>query len=304
MNYTFEKNIESIYQDKGRNWLADLPVLIEGLKLSWNLSDIIPVENMTYNYVAKAKQDNTRCVVLKISCDAKLLTDEIKMLQHFENNGAIKVIAYNPERSAALLQQAIPGTSLKLLYPQNVDKVMEIYVDVVRKLHRQVATENKHPYTSQYTYRNVKEWLAALDNITSPLLPAELMSKAIQLKRELLNTTSEEKILHGDLHHDNIIQDRHAWRVIDPKGIVGELGFEIAAFDFIHQSELENNLDIPSLFKNRIEKFSHKSGLEATRLAQWVYVRLMMSAAWFVEDQGDPEQAIVLARQLLASKIL
>lgn len=304
MNYTFKKNIESIYQEKGRNWLADLPVLIEGLKLSWNLSDIIPVENMTYNYVAKAKQDNTRCVVLKISCNAKLLADEIKMLQHFENNGAVKVIAYNSECSAALLQQAIPGTSLKSLYPQNVDKVMEIYVDVVRKLHRQVATENKHSYTSQYTYRNVKEWLATLDNITSPLLPAELMGKAIQLKRELLNTTSEEKILHGDLHHDNIIQDRHAWRVIDPKGIVGELGFEIAAFDFIHQSELENNLDIPSLFKKRIEKFSHKSELEATRLAKWVYVRLMMSAAWFVEDQGDPEQAIALAGQLLASKIL
>lgn len=44
--------------------------------------------------------------------------------------------------------------------------------------------------------------------------------------------------LHGDLHQDNILKQGNGWLAIDPKGVIGEAEFEIAAFDFMYIREL------------------------------------------------------------------
>ena len=37
--------------------------------------------------------------------------------------------------------------------------------------------------------------------------------------------------MHGDLHHDNIVSaQREPWLVIDPKGLVGDPGYETGPF--------------------------------------------------------------------------
>lgn len=51
-----EKNVINVWRDKGREWLKNLDNIIAELSAHWKLSDIMPVENMSYNYVAFAKQ--------------------------------------------------------------------------------------------------------------------------------------------------------------------------------------------------------------------------------------------------------
>jgi streptomycin 6-kinase len=38
----------------------------------------------------------------------------------------------------------------------------------------------------------------------------------------LLSSPCKQLVLHGDLHHDNILNDGNDWLTIDPKGIIGE----------------------------------------------------------------------------------
>lgn len=286
---TLTQNVINILgENGGKAWLDNLPNTITILADHWSLSNITPVANMTYNYVAKAAQDADQPVVLKIGFDVKVITDEKKALEYFAGNASIKLIDYNGQYNALLLQQAIPGVSLKALYPANIELAMDYYVAAMQKLLSKLLLK-------KHNFRHIRDWLQALDRIKSGELPQNLLTKAIQLKNTLLASPTKEILLHGDLHHDNILQDQDTWLAIDPKGIIGEPEFEIAAFDFIHSAELTDNNQIKQLFLSRIATIATKANLDAERIKKWVFVRSMLGAAWVVEDNGDPSWFIKLA---------
>lgn len=282
-----QKNI--IYGEYGKNWLLKLDQIIERLKKKWFLKDIMPIKNLTYNYVVKALNKKNVPIIVKICCDKKVFNDELKTLQFFDGKGAVKLYDYNSEYNALLLQQAIPGITLKSLYPNKLEFVMNAFLSVNEKLHNRTIS-NKNNFNS------VKSWLEAIDKNKSNKIPDHLVKKAIQLKDHLLNTSQKEKLLHGDLHLENILQNQNGWIAIDPKGIIGEKEFEIAAFDFIAKNELVNASS--SLIIERIEKIADKADLSSKRIKDWTFVRLIMSAVWFIEDKGDPSNAIRLAELL------
>ena len=101
------------------------------------------------------------------------------------------------------------------------------------------------------------------------------------------------------MNHDNILQHGNEWLAIDPKGVVGEPEFEIAAFDFMYIAEQADKINVKILFEKRIELLAEKSGLDAQRIKDWVFVRLILMAAWCIEDKDDPQWAIKLAEILV-----
>ncbi|ODN43515.1 hypothetical protein BGC07_12050 [Piscirickettsia litoralis] len=119
------------------------------------------------------------------------------------------------------------------------------------------------------------------------------MSKAKKLKNNLLGSIKEEIVLHGDLHHDNVIHHKDRWLAIDPKGVLGEREFEVAAFNFIHQSELSQE-NISELFLYRVDRLANRLNLDSQRIADWVFVRLVLAVCWMVEDNNDPTRFIKL----------
>ncbi|HHF7375822.1 aminoglycoside phosphotransferase family protein [Legionella bozemanae] len=287
-----KQNITNIYGAKGEHWLANLPVTIATLTDYWNLSEVIPVLNMTFNYVAKAILDGEQPVVLKISYDKKSIENEKQALMNLNSQGSIKLIDYNSKYNALLVQQAIPGITLKSLYPAQIDYVMDCYVQTMQKLH------NKHLPKKQNDY-HIADWLKALDTPTSKQIPAFILNRAIDLRNKLLSSLKSLVFLHGDLHHDNILKHGNAWLAIDPKGVVGEAEFEIAAFDFMYITELATTVNVKKIFAHRIDLLAQKSNLDAQRIKDWVFVRLVLMAAWLIEDNDDPSWAIKLATLLL-----
>ncbi len=284
------QNMLNLYGEKGKAWLANLPIIIKSLSDYWKLTDLTPVNNMTYHYVAKAKLNKGHFVVIKIGYDEKSLSQEKVALEYFNGEAVIQLLDYNKAYNALLLAQAVPGESLKSHYPKNIEFVMDCYVGTMQKLHeKHLPIKNPYPH--------IGDWLKAMDTVRSEQLPGELLEKSIYLKNVLLDTIVKPIFLHGDLHHDNILQNGNLWVAIDPKGIVGDAEFEMAAFDFIHQSELENN-NIKEIFAKRLNQIAQKSHLDATRIKHWVLVRLILSAVWSIEDNDDPSWAINLAKKL------
>ena len=84
---TFKKNIVNIYGEFGKIWLSDLNRIIKILQKYWRLKEIKAVENMTYNFVAKALNEKNNPVVLKIGCDKKIINEEINALRYFNGLG-------------------------------------------------------------------------------------------------------------------------------------------------------------------------------------------------------------------------
>lgn len=285
------QNITGIFGTKGKIWLDHLPFIVERLRVRWNLSQLVPVDNMTYNYVVKAITNDNRRVILKIGCDDKSIEHERLALEHFEGNGSIKLIDDDKEYHALLLQQAVPGITLKSFYPAQADFVIDRYAETMKKLHAKPLPESHH-------FAHIRDWLTAIDSVDSRLIPENLLKKAIRLKKELLGYPGQQIVLHGDLHHDNILNDGNDWLAIDPKGIIGEPEFEAAAFDFIHNAETTNALDVQKLFGERAARLAQKSNLSLQRIKNWVFVRLILAAAWSIEDKSDPGRDIEQARRL------
>ena len=288
---TLKQNIANLYGSKGKDWIANLPAIVTALANHWGLSEIIPVSNMTFNYVAKAILSTGEPVVLKISYDKQSIINEKRALTYLGLHGSIKFIDYNSTYNALLLQQAIPGITLKSLYRDNPDYVMDCYVETMRRLHHQQLPKESNP-------PHVADWLKVLDEPSLKQIPTTLLNKAIELRNKMLSSPRPLIFLHGDLHHDNILKHSNEWLAIDPKGVIGEAEFEIAAFDFMYISELTATIDVKNVFAQRVDLLAQKSGLDAQRIKDWVFVRLILMAAWFIEDNGDPSWAIKLAELL------
>lgn len=287
------ENITSIHGEQGQLWIKNLPNIVEVLANHWQLSQITPVDNMTYNYVAKAITNANQPVILKISCDKGSAEHEKDALLYFDGNACVKLLAHHEKYHAMLLEQAIPGTSLKSLYPEQIELVMDNYASTMNKLHAKQLPQ-------QHSYRHISEWLQAIDKLSSDKFPVGMLEQAQRIKNELLSSIQHEVFLHGDLHHDNIIKKNNEWVTIDPKGIVGDSEFEIAAFDFIHPGEFHLNEEIKFLFDKRIELLANKANLNSERIKNWVFVRLILSAAWSIEDNTDIGWDIELAKSFVS----
>ncbi len=286
---TFKKNIINIYGKLGEKWLSNLNQTIKILRNFWLLKEIKPVENLTYNFVVKALNNENIPVILKICCDKKIFNEELKALKYFNGYGSVALYDYNSEYNAFLLQQAIPGTTLESLYPDKLEFVMDFFLSTIAKLH-------DHSLQKKHQFYSISHWLKSIDNIKSNIIPPLLVTKAIKLKNNLLASMKNQKVLHGDLHLDNILQNKMVWLAIDPKGIIGDTEFEIAAFNFIDKNELENISS--TLFLERIEKIADKAKLSPQRIKDWTFIRLILSAAWSMEDKSNPSKAIKLAKLL------
>jgi streptomycin 6-kinase len=71
------------------------------------------------------------------------------------------------------------------------------------------------------------------------LFPWRLVELAEALFAELLASTQQEMLLHGDLHHTNILTaGRQPWLAIDPKGVIGEPAYEASVLCTIRYPQL------------------------------------------------------------------
>ncbi len=101
-------------------------------------------------------------------------------------------------------------------------------------------------------------------------------------------TTPNQVLLHGDLHHENILQHGNTWRVIDPKGFIGDPAYECGAYirnPFPGILVCQNMLTI---IKKRIQMFADLLNLDERRIAEWTYVQAVVAACWIIEDHLDP----------------
>ena len=56
-----------------------------------------------------------------------------------------------------------------------------------------------------------------------------ILARCAEAARALLSEPREVGVLHGDLHHDNVLDfGVRGWLAIDPKRLVGERGFDFA----------------------------------------------------------------------------
>lgn len=243
----------------------------------WNLIlEESPTPTKT-GWIAKVIQQGRPCM-LKFSKHSA----EIRALRQYNGQGA--VCAIEATQDVVLLERAIPGTLLSELVRQGKDEeACHIWCDVVEKLHSQSEIKEIFPSI---------ESLAKDFKTLPPSLPRDLIEEARGGMDTLLKSQTKPILLHGDLHHDNIVYDeKRGWLAIDPQGNRGEAEYEVGAFFRNPREYPEICLNL-AIIERRLDILGERLGFDRGRMIDWSFCQAVLAAIWSVEDGEKPEWAM------------
>ncbi len=298
---SFARTIREVHGPAGEAWLARLPTLIEALAQRWSLRVAAPFPNLSYNYVAPAVRADGVAVVLKLGVPHPELNSEIEALRLVAGGGMVRLYAADAAQGALLLERLHPGTVLSRLADD--DQATLIAAEVMRQLWRPAPPEHGFPTAAR--------WAAGLTRLrtrfaggTGPL-PPHLVEQAEALFADLLASAGEPVLLHGDLHHENILAaQRQPWLALDPKGVVGEREYEVGALLRNPIPGLLARPDPRAVLDRRIHLLAERLHFDRARLRDWALAQAVLSAWWSVEDHGGGwEWALACAEHLAALKL-
>jgi streptomycin 6-kinase len=220
--------------------------------------------------------------VLKVSFDEDdESVHEGLTLQHWQGDGAVRLLRADPRRRALLLER-LDRRDLTDVWDL---EACEIVAGLYPKLHRpalpQLATVTSY----------VERWLDDLDRLPADApIPRRYREQALSLGRDLVaDPASVGRIIHGDLHYENVLAAppelaaiRGDWLVIDPKPMSGDPHYEPAPMLWNRYDELAG--DLREGLRRRFHTLVDHAGLDENRARDWVIVRMVLNASWSVYD--------------------
>jgi streptomycin 6-kinase len=123
-----------------------------------------------------------------------------------------------------------------------------------------------------------------------------LYRRGAKVAAELLANPRDIRVLHGDIHHQNIRHSERGWLALDPKGLVGERTYDLAnTFCNPGGIDLDALIEDETRILRTAALFSEKLGVEQGRILAFVFAYACLSAAWSAHDRGDPAAALRIA---------
>lgn len=214
-------------------------------------------------------------------------------LAHFTGNGAVMIVDHAD--GATLLERVIPGRALtELVVAGSEDQATNILCDVIAALHQPDPPDGGFPHIEDWG-RDLERYRHSGDTT----IPSAMVDRASNLFTDLAASQSGRRLLHGDLHHNNVLYDeRRGWLAIDPKGVLGEPAYEIGAV-LRNPTETPALFAIPSIIDRRVRIISERLALDSDRILAWAFAQAVLSAIWAVEDGIDHVRGLATASAIL-----
>ncbi|MES2462086.1 MAG: aminoglycoside phosphotransferase family protein [Armatimonadota bacterium] len=209
------------------------------------------------------------------------------LMEWWDGNGAARVLAR--DGNALLLERATGQRSLVSLAqsgPEGDDEATRILCRAVAALH--APRERPAPEAVPLT-----NWFRALLSLTATVPHEGILAQCAATARDLLGSPESSVILHGDIHHGNILDfGPRGWLAIDPKRLSGERGFDYANL-FCNPDS--GTALAPGRLARRVAIVVEESGIEPRRLLQWIVSWAGLSAAWTISDGSPADDTLAVA---------
>jgi streptomycin 6-kinase len=195
----------------------------------------------------------------------------------FGARGMVRVLEHDD--GAALFERIVPGTALVELARQGRDDAAtEILADVIAFM----SPDPAPPWCP--TVSDLARAFVWYVERGDTQIPAVMVCRASEMYTELCETQRAPRLLHGDLQHYNVLRDnQRGWLAIDPKGVVGEIEYDVGAL-LRNPAEMPELLADPATIERRISTLASRLDLDADRVLRWGYAQAVLSAIWLVED--------------------
>jgi streptomycin 6-kinase len=273
----FVRFMRAAYGTEAANaWFERLPSLLEECAERWQLELLPPFEHLSFHYVAPAVRVDGTPVILK-TCS---LTDEfahgLAALRIFDGRGIARLLEWDEDNEVMLLERLQPGTMLASLVPEQDKQATSILAGIMRQLWRPAPETHTFPTVEQLG-QGLTQLRARYDGGYGPF-PPRLVDEALDLFATLNASAHETMLLHGDLQHHNVLRSGDAWRAIDPKGVVGDPGYEVGASFYNPMPDILEVPDLEQMLARRVAQLGEELGMERARIRGWALAKSVLTA--------------------------
>ncbi len=280
-----------VFGAAAEQWLMALPQILEDCEQRWNLRLHAPFA-LSYGYVAPATRADGTQVVIKARVPDSETRWEIDALRAYAGEAAVRLLDFDAAAGVMLLERIAPGTMLKDV--EDDDEATVIGAGIIVSLLRPPPDGSTFP-TLQMQAKALADLRGRYDGGTGPL-PQVLVARAESTFSD--DASSEAALLHGDVHHENILLDRErGWLAIDPHGVIGEPAYETGTFLSNH---LMHRHDPARVLERRVGVLSEQLAMDRERIIEWALAFCVLSACWSHESHGDGWQRAIAVAEILA----
>lgn len=293
--YAGEGNIGHILEhiELKKMSLLQLPDAVE----RWKLQQCKPVYERGTKAVYEAIAPIFGPVVLKINRDVNQLREEFVMLQALSGEGCCKLYDYDEEAGFLLEERLTPGTVLR--EETDLGKRIQAFAQIFRQIHTCNMPAGQAP--------DYMQWLDEIyDFCVKNNVDSEITEKAELARKicgEMFEKYPERVLLHGDLHHDNLLlREDGTYGMIDPKGVMGPEILDVARF---LMNEIDTQYDVP------IKEHMYRATLAVSETLDYpladvikvYFMEVILGNVWCLEDgETMNEEEIAVAFGLYQSK--
>lgn len=238
----------------------------------WGLDLLEVIYECSEKGVFSAGSKEFGTVILKVDQHKSQLASEYRMLARLSGRYSCKVYAYDENAGLLLEERIFPGTVLR--GETSLEKRIQMFLQVFRGIHM--------PADSGETYLN---WLERICEYCACHGVAENMaSRACSFCVEMFEKYPDRVLLHGDLHHDNLLlRTDGSYVMIDPKGVVGPAIMDLPRF-ILNELDTEHACPDRRHIEDVIRLVSGQSGYPAADIRKLFFMETVLANIWRAED--------------------
>ena len=318
--FEFIRNIEGVFGEVGRQFLANLPALIDEASQRWGLTDVQPASTLSYNFVAFANRGDEQ-VALKMGVPHDEMRSEIAALRLYKGEGACRLFDCDEEKCWMLLERLKPGVMLSTW--EDDEEATHIAAGVMQKIWRLIkyvtlseakslsdtderlfGRDERSLRVTYDKFIRLSDWFAGLKKLRSRFgggtgpLNEKLVERVERSVKDFFAENQQPVLMHGDFHHFNILSSERGWLVIDPKGVIGPAGYDVGPLLINPWGDLSSDKNYRLMTKKRIDILHEQLGFERERIREWGLAHAILSAWWSIEGNEDWRYAAEFAEMI------
>ena len=266
--------------------------MLEKYRKQWELSELeFKPEFSTNSLIFYAVSKQYGKVILKILLPDNL-DKEIPTLKLFQGENFCKLYEYSLEDKVYIMERIVPADTLYESAPRN--ERIKIAGEIFKELHKTDFPDRTFP-----TYI---EWLEAGKEGTKNRKDCEglypYLDSAERMLADICQKYSRKLLLHGDLHHENILKnEKGSYTVIDPKGVTGDPIFDLSRF-ILDEFRDDLTSEPKDVIIDFVQKLGDSVGIPCEILLRCLYIETVI---WLFREELAEGESLDECGQLITN---
>lgn len=285
------------FGSSGSTWVDNYSNLLDECVQRWNLELLsVAPAGLAINVIFFCRNSDGLPLVLKIGHPHPEQKTELIALRKYAGRHVVRVLDWHLASGSFVMSRVTPGTQFRD-YASDLRRSeiqIPLFKDVSLAFDSVVGLPSYRDWVEK-GFAEFRETHPARQQAQSDREFLVFIGRAELVFSSLCARHRKNYLLHGDLHHENILRDDSAgWVAIDPKGVIGPRVMECGRFlhNFM-EDEMPGIADlqyasedqIEAVFKVRFETFSTLMEIDSADIVAAGFVDLVLSSCWCLNSQ-------------------